>query len=100
MQDPQPTKRRLTIRILEWVVRIAVLILIVAEFVLSNLPKLSMDVGGSSRPNDLLATMFSLSNEGSLPLYDVKAVCEVMHLDIPPPRNRRSEERRVGKECK
>jgi len=60
----------------------------VAEFVLSNLPKLSMDVGGSSRPNDLLATMFSLSNEGSLPLYDVKAVCEVMHLDIPPPRNR------------
>ena len=89
MQDPQPTpKRRLIIRILEWVVRIAVLILIVAEFVLSNLPKLSMDVGGSSRPNDLLATMFSLSNEGSLPLYDVKAVCEVMHLDIPPPRNR------------
>jgi hypothetical protein len=47
-----------------------------------------MDVSGSSRPNDLMATMFSLSNEGSLPVYDVKAVCEVMRLDIPPPGNR------------
>jgi hypothetical protein len=32
--------------------------------------------------------MFSLSNEGSWPLYDVKPVCEVMRLDIPPPRSR------------
>lgn len=89
MQDPQPTpKKGPIIGILEWVVGIAVLILIVAGFVLSNMPKLSIDVAGSSRPNDLLATMFSLSNEGSLPLYDVKPVCEVMRLDIPPPRSR------------
>jgi hypothetical protein len=27
--------------------------------------------------------MFSLSNEGPLPVYDVKAVCEVIRLDIP-----------------
>ena len=79
MQDPEPTGR-LT-RILEWVVGVAVLILIVAGFLLTNLPKLSMDVSVSLRPNDLMATMFSLSNEGRLPVYDVKAVCEVMRLD-------------------
>jgi len=73
MQDPEPTGR-LT-RILEWVVGVAVLILIVAGFLLTNLPKLSMDVSGSLRPNDLMTTMFSL--------YDVKAVCEVIRLDIP-----------------
>jgi hypothetical protein len=81
MQDPEPTGR-LT-RILEWVVGVAVLILIVAGFLLTNLPKLSMDVSGSLRPNDLMTTMFSLSNEGPLPVYDVKAVCEVIRLDIP-----------------
>jgi len=83
MQDPEPTgKERLT-RISEWVVGVAGLILIVAGFLLTNLPKLSMDVSGSLRPNDLMTTMFSLSNEGPLPVYDVKAVCEVMRLDIP-----------------
>jgi len=40
-----------------------------------------MDVSGSLRPNDLMTTMFSLSNEGPLAVYDVKAVCEVMRLD-------------------
>jgi len=33
-----------------------------------------MEVSGSLRPNDLIAAMFSLSNEGLLPVYDVKAV--------------------------
>ena len=32
--------------------------------------------------------MFSLSNEGSLPVYDVKAVCEVTRVDIAPPATR------------
>ena len=70
---------------MKWVVGIAVLTLSAAEFVLTNLPKLSMDVSGPSRPNDLMSTIFSLSNQGSLPVYDVKAVCEVMRLDIPLP---------------
>jgi hypothetical protein len=84
MQDPQPSPKKRLVLILKWVVGIAVLTLIVAGFVLTNLPKLSMEVSGSSRPNDLVATMFSLSNEGPLPVYDLRAVCEVTRLDIPP----------------
>jgi hypothetical protein len=88
MQDPQPTPEKPLIRILKWVAATAVLILVVIEFVLTNLPKLSMDVSVSLRPNDLMATMFSLSNEGRLPVYDVKAVCEVTRVDLPPPISR------------
>ena len=87
MQQPQPTPKKRLIRIVKWIVGIAVLILIVVGFVLTNLPKLSMEVSGSPPPNDLMASTFSLSNEGSLPVYDVKAICEVTRLDIPPPIN-------------
>jgi hypothetical protein len=89
MQNPNHTPKKRLGRVLKWVVGIAVLTLSAAEFVLTNLPKLSMDISGSLRPNDLMSTIFSLSNEGSLPVYDLKAACEVMRLEIPPPGNRR-----------
>jgi len=88
MQDPQPTPRKRLVQTFEWVVGIAAEALTVAGFVLTNLPKLSVDVSGSLRPNDLTGTIFSLSNEGLLPVYDVKAGCEVVRLDIPPPGQR------------
>jgi len=89
MQDPQPTPpKKPLIGILKRVVATAVLILVVIEFVLTNLPKLSMDVSGSLGSDDLIATMFSLSNDGRLPVYDVKAVCEVTRVDLPPPISR------------
>jgi hypothetical protein len=88
MQDPQPTLRKRLVRTLEWGVGIACLTLIVAEFVLTNLPKLSADVSGPIRPNDPMGAMFNLSNKGFLPVYDVKAGCKVMRVDTPPFRDR------------
>jgi len=88
MQDPQPTLRKRLVRTLEWVVGIACLTLIVSEFILTNLPKLSADVSGPIRPNDLMGAMFNLSNKGFLPVYDVKAGCKVMRVDTPPFRDR------------
>lgn len=79
----QPTPRKQSARTLKWVVGITVPILIAAQFVLTNLPKLSADVSGSSRPSDLMGGMFNLSNNGSLPVYDVKAGCKVMRVDTP-----------------
>lgn len=84
----QPTPRKRSVRTSKWIMGIACLTLIVAEFVLTNLPKLSADVSGSSRPNDLMGAMFSLSNKGLLPVYDVKAGCKVMRVDTPLSTNR------------
>lgn len=72
-------------RILEWVGGIAALSFIVAEFVLTNLPKLSVDVSRSLSTNDPMAAMFSVSNDSLLPVYDVKVGCEIVRLDTPPP---------------
>ena len=88
MQDQQPTPRKRLVQTLEWVVGIACLTLVAAEFVLTNLPKLDADVSGPSRPDDTMGAMFSLSYRGLLPVYDVKAGCKVMRVDIPPSRNR------------
>ena len=92
MQDPQPTaKRRLMrvlLRIFEWLIGIVLVILIVTGFVLTNRPKISADVSGSLRSNDLLGTVFSLSNQASWPVYDVKAGCEILRVDELPPGNR------------
>ena len=81
--SPQPTPEKRSGRTLKWVVGLACVTLIVAEFLLTNLPKLSADVSGSSRPNDLMGAMFNLSNKGLLPVYDVKAGCKVMRVDPP-----------------
>ena len=62
--------------------------LIVDGFVLTNLPKISADVSGSLRSNDLTGTVFFVSNEGSRPVYDVKAGCEIIRVDELPPGNR------------
>jgi hypothetical protein len=86
--SPQPTLGKRSVRTLKWIMGIACLTLIVAEFVLTNVPKLSADVSGSSRPNDLMGAMFSLSNKGLLPVYDVKAGCKVMRVDAPLSTNR------------
>lgn len=81
----QPTPRKPPGRTLEWVLGIACLTFIVPEFVLSNLPKLSVDVSGSLRPNDQMGTTLNLKNKGVLPVYDVKAGCDVKRVDISPP---------------
>jgi hypothetical protein len=80
--SPRPTPGKRLVRTLEWVVGIACVILIVAEFGLTNLPKLSADVSPPSSSNDAGA-IFSLNNKGWLPVYDVKAGCEVMRVDTP-----------------
>jgi len=85
---PRPTPRKPFMRTLEWVAGIACLTLIVTEFSLTNLPKLSADVSGSLRPNDLMGATFNLSNKGLLPVYDVKAGCKVMRVDTPLSTNR------------
>lgn len=59
------------------------LVLIVTGFVLTNLPKLSVDISGSNDPMGNI----SLSNKGLLPVYDVKAGCQVLRVDLPPPRS-------------
>ena len=88
IQDPQPLPAKRLVLALGWVVAIPFLALVVTGFVLINLPKLSADVSGSLRSNDPIGTIFNVSNEGSLPVYDVKAECEVMRLDMHPPGNR------------
>lgn len=80
----QPTTRKLPGRTLEWVVGIVCLTFIVPEFVLSNLPKLSVDVSGSQRPNNQMGTTLNLNNKGILPVYDVKAGCDVKRVGISP----------------
>ena len=86
--SPQRSSKKRFVRTLEWVAGIASIMLIVAEFSLTNLPKLSADVTGSLRPNDLMGAMFNLSNRGLLPVYDVKAGCKVMRVDSPVSTNR------------
>ncbi len=85
MQDPQPTAKRRLMRVLlrtfGWLIGIVLIILIVTGFVLTNLPKISADVSGSLRSNDLMGTVFSLSNQASWPVYDVKAGCEIAYSD-------------------
>lgn len=92
MHDPQLTPKkgpiRGLLRTLKWLVVTALVVLIVAGFVLTNLPKISAEVSGSLRSNDPMGTVFSLSNEGSRPVYDVKAGCEIMRVDALPPGNR------------
>jgi serine/threonine protein kinase len=78
----ETTPRKRLVRTLEWVVGIACVILIVAEFALTNLPKLSADVSPPLSSNDGGA-IFNLNNKGLLPVYDVKAGCEVMRVDTP-----------------
>src|SRR5258708_19299661 len=92
MQDPQPTARRRLMRVLlrtfGWLIGIVLIILIVTGFVLTNRPKISADVSGSLRSNDLMGTVFSLSNQASWPVYDVKSGCEIFRVDELPPGNR------------
>ena len=45
--------------------------------ILTFIPRLSVDTSGSVRPQDPFGTVFSLSNQGSLELHDVLAVCRV-----------------------
>src|SRR5215472_11494647 len=86
--SPPPSSKKRFVRTLEWLAGIASILLIVAEFSLTNLPKLSADVSGSLRPNDLMGAMFNLSNKGLLPVYDVKAGCKEMRVDTPVSTNR------------
>src|SRR5882762_2771579 len=75
MQDPQPTAKRRLMRVLlrtfGWLIGIVLIILIVTGFVLTNLPKISADVSGSLSSNDLMGTVFSLSNQASWPVDEL-----------------------------
>lgn len=85
MDEPTHAPPKMLKRILEWVVGIAALSFIAAEFVITNLPRLSVDVSRSLSTNDPMAVMFSVSNDSLLPVYDVKVGCEIVRLDTPPP---------------
>jgi hypothetical protein len=50
-------------------------ILGIVAFVLSNAPKLSVDVSGSLQPANPMSTVFYLSNDGLLPVHDVVVAC-------------------------
>lgn len=50
-------------------------ILGVTGFVLTTRTKLSVDVSGSLQSANPMATVFSLSNDGTLPIHSVMAVC-------------------------
>jgi hypothetical protein len=92
MQDSQPTAKKRLIRgltrTIKWLVGMGLVALIVAGFVLTNLPKISAEVSGSLRSNDPMGAVFSVSNEGSRPVYDVNAGCEIIRVDELPPGNR------------
>jgi hypothetical protein len=81
MQDSQSTAKKRLIRgltrTIKWLVGMGLVALIVAGFVLTNLPKISAEVSGSLRSNDPMGAVFSVSNEGSRPVYDVNAGCEI-----------------------
>ncbi len=50
-------------------------VLTIVGFVLNSAPKLSADVTGSLQPTSPMGTIFYLSNDGALPIYDVVATC-------------------------
>jgi len=80
--NEQRAPKKRVVQILKRVVATAALLLITVEFVLTNVPKLSVDVSRSLRPDDPMATVFSVSNDGMLPVYDVTVGCEIARLDI------------------
>src|ERR1700751_1836803 len=84
--NEQRASKKRVVQILKRVVATAALLLITVEFVLTNVPKLSVDVSRSLRPDDPIATEFSVSNDSMLPVYDVTVGCEIARLDIPAPR--------------
>lgn len=84
--NEQRAPKKRVVQILKRVVATAALLLITVEFVLTNVPKLSVDVSRSLRPDDPMATVFSVSNDGMLPVYDVTVGCEIARLDISSPR--------------
>jgi hypothetical protein len=52
-------------------------IVTILGFVLTALPKLSIDLSGSLQPQDPMATLFYLSNDGILPIHDIEASCYI-----------------------
>ena len=88
LEDLQPGPKRTLTRTLKLIAETVSLVLVVAGFVLTNLPKLSVEVSGSSPPNDAIGNI-SLFNRGSLPIYDVTVGCEVTRVDLPSPQNGR-----------
>ncbi len=55
----------------------------VIGFVLSNTPKLSVDVSGSLVPANPMSTVFYLSNDGLLPIHDITATCGIESVGTP-----------------
>ena len=88
MQNLQKAPKKPLLRALKWVAATAFVTLSAAGFVLVNLPKLSADVTASTPSSDPMGTMFTVSNEGLLPVYDIQAGCEVMRVDTPAPGNK------------
>lgn len=88
MPDLEPTSKRQLVRTLKWVAGVVSIALIIAEFVFTNLPKVSADVSDPLRPNDPMEAIFNVSNSGLLPVYNVKVGCKVVRVDIPAPGNK------------
>lgn len=75
-QSPPTTEKRSNLLLtLEKTVGVILGLLTIAGFLLSNAPKLSVDVSGSLQPTKPLDTLFYLSNDGILPVHDIETGC-------------------------
>lgn len=59
---------------------IATLLTILAFYLSYIVPKLSVDISGSSQAANPLATVFYLSNDGALPIHSIVAACGAIQL--------------------
>jgi len=78
---PPPTPQKRLIKTVEWAVGILASVLTIAEFVLSNSPKLSVDASESVASFSPMGTIFYLSNEGMLPIHNVAVSCANLRID-------------------
>ena len=76
-ESSQPSRKH-WIKILEWPVAIFGILISIGFGLVSNAPKLSVDVSGSLQSASPMATVFYLSNEGLLPVHSVVVTCDVV----------------------
>jgi hypothetical protein len=77
-----PNKQEWSARLSVWSGLASLLLSIVALFY-ALAPRVSLSIADSVDPNDAFATNLSISNEGSLPIYDVSFFCTVNQITAP-----------------
>jgi hypothetical protein len=69
-----PTWHKYAIRTLEWAIAFGASLLTIAGFFL---PKVSVNTSTSLQATNPMKSVFSLSNDGLLPIHDIIAVCQL-----------------------